>query len=116
MASNENIDYCINGNWVRAVFSALPAWFRFAQCFRRYKDQKDTVHLVNAGKYSSTLIVVIFSFLNVYFNLHFGYYEVGITLVSKTRGHSMTTWTHFCPFLTTTYLYMDIFNPERGQK
>ena len=77
MASNENIDYCINGNWVRAVFSALPAWFRFAQCFRRYKDQKDTVHLVNAGKYSSTLIVVIFSFLNVYFNLHFAYSEVG---------------------------------------
>ena len=33
-----------------------------------------------------------------------------------TRGHSMTTWTQFCPFLTTTYLYMDIFNPERGQK
>lgn len=75
MASNENIDYCINGNWVRAIFSALPAWFRFAQCFRRYKDQKDTVHLVNAGKYSSTLIVVIFSFLNVYFNLHFAYSE-----------------------------------------
>ena len=23
----------------------------------------------------------------------------------------MTTWTLFCPFLTTTYLYMDIFNP-----
>ena len=79
MASNENIDYCINGNWVRAFFSALPAWFRFAQCFRRYKDQKDTVHLVNAGKYSSTLIVVIFSFLNVYFNLHFAYSEVGST-------------------------------------
>ena len=31
-------------------------------------------------------------------------------------GHSMTTWTQFCPFLTTTYLYVDIFNPERGQK
>ena len=28
----------------------------------------------------------------------------------------MTTWTQFCPFLTTTYLYVDIFNPKRGQK
>ena len=31
-------------------------------------------------------------------------------------GHSMTTWTQFWPFLTTTYLFVDIFNPERGQK
>ena len=31
-------------------------------------------------------------------------------------GHSMTTWTQSCSFLTTTYLYVDIFNPERGQK
>ena len=28
----------------------------------------------------------------------------------------MTKWTQFCPFLTYTYLYVDIFNPERGQK
>ena len=35
---------------------------------------------------------------------------------SQTRGHSMTTWTQFCPFLTTTYLNLDIFNPEHGQK
>ena len=34
----------------------------------------------------------------------------------QIRGHSMTTWTQFCPFLTTTYLNVDIFNPERGQK
>ena len=31
-------------------------------------------------------------------------------------GHSMITWIQFCPFLTTIYLNMDIFNPERGQK
>ena len=30
--------------------------------------------------------------------------------LGKTRGHSMTTWTQ----LTTTYV--DIFNPEHGQK
>ena len=32
------------------------------------------------------------------------------------RGNSMTTWTQFGLFLTTTYLYVDIFNPEHGQK
>ena len=35
---------------------------------------------------------------------------------SLVWGHSMTTWTQFCPFLTTTYFYVDIFNPGRGQK
>ena len=29
-------------------------------------------------------------------------------------GHSLTTWTQFCPFLTATYLYVDIFNSEHG--
>ena len=69
MASDVDVSQCLKGNWAitRAICSALPAWFRFAQCFRRYKDQKDTVHLVNAGKYSSTLLVVIFSFFNAYF-------------------------------------------------
>ena len=28
----------------------------------------------------------------------------------------MTTWTQFCTFLTTTYLNVDIFNLEYGQK
>ena len=27
----------------------------------------------------------------------------------------MTTWTQFCPFLTTTYLHVDIFKLEHGQ-
>ena len=33
-------------------------------------------------------------------------------LMYGLRGHSMTTWTLFCHFLTTTYLYVDTFNPE----
>ena len=28
----------------------------------------------------------------------------------------MTTWPQFCPSLTTTYLHVDIFNFEHGQK
>ena len=64
-AVSENLEYCTNGNWVRAIFSALPAWFRFAQCLRRYKDTREAFpHLVNAGKYSTTLFVVLFKFLD----------------------------------------------------
>ncbi|XP_071947796.1 xenotropic and polytropic retrovirus receptor 1 homolog [Antedon mediterranea] len=50
------------GYAARAIVACLPAWFRFAQCLRRYHDTKLVFpHLVNAGKYSSTFLVVIFS-------------------------------------------------------
>ncbi|KAI4882248.1 hypothetical protein NFI96_020067 [Prochilodus magdalenae] len=49
---------------VRAVIQCLPAWFRFVQCLRRYRDTKRAFpHLVNAGKYSTTFFVVTFSAL-----------------------------------------------------
>lgn len=67
--------YITNGNWleaddttqcmsgsliVRPVVNCLPAWFRFAQCIRRYRDSKEAFpHLANAGKYSTTFLVVI---------------------------------------------------------
>lgn len=52
--------------WVRAVVGCLPAWFRFAQCVRRWKDDNrgPFPHLVNAGKYSTTFFVVIFATLS----------------------------------------------------
>ncbi|XP_069668629.1 solute carrier family 53 member 1 [Periplaneta americana] len=75
--------YVINGNWleagdssecmerswyVRPVVNCLPAWFRFAQCLRRYRDTKEAFpHLVNAGKYSSTFLVVVFNTLRSYY-------------------------------------------------
>ncbi|CAG2191037.1 PHO1 [Mytilus edulis] len=49
---------------IRSIVSTLPAWFRFAQCLRRYRDTKMAFpHLVNAGKYSTTFFVVLFSSL-----------------------------------------------------
>ncbi|XP_066548657.1 xenotropic and polytropic retrovirus receptor 1 homolog isoform X2 [Amia ocellicauda] len=49
---------------VRAIIQCLPAWFRFVQCLRRYRDTKRAFpHLVNAGKYSTTFFVVTFSAL-----------------------------------------------------
>lgn len=51
---------------VRAVIQCLPAWFRFVQCLRRYRDTKRAFpHLVNAGKYSTTFFVVIFKALHL---------------------------------------------------
>lgn len=52
----------------RPVVNCLPAWFRFAQCLRRYRDSRDAFpHLVNAGKYSTTFLVVIFATLRSYY-------------------------------------------------
>uniref|UniRef100_A0A665TRL4 Xenotropic and polytropic retrovirus receptor 1a n=1 Tax=Echeneis naucrates TaxID=173247 RepID=A0A665TRL4_ECHNA len=49
---------------LRAVIQCLPAWFRFIQCLRRYRDTKRAFpHLVNAGKYSTTFFVVTFAAL-----------------------------------------------------
>ena len=49
---------------LRSVIAALPAWFRFAQCLRRYRDTRLWFpHLVNAGKYSTSFFVIFFSSL-----------------------------------------------------
>merc|ERR1719315_935092 len=51
--------------WLVAIVACLPAWFRFAQCLRRYRDTKEAFpHLVNAGKYSTTFFTVTFSTLD----------------------------------------------------
>ena len=57
---------CSNsGWWLVAIVKCLPAWFRFAQCLRRYRDTKEAFpHLVNAGKYSTTFLVVTFATLS----------------------------------------------------
>ncbi|KAL4219184.1 Xenotropic and polytropic retrovirus receptor 1 [Mactra antiquata] len=54
----------VTGISVRAFVSILPAWFRFAQCLRRYRDTKLTFpHIVNAGKYSTSFLTALFSTL-----------------------------------------------------
>jgi hypothetical protein len=40
-----------NSIYIRMIVAMLPAYFRFAQCIRRYRDSKEAFpHLVNAGK------------------------------------------------------------------
>lgn len=65
-----DINLCVKNNWVRPMVSCLPAWFRFAQCLRRYRDTREAFpHLLNAGKYSTTFFVVLFSTLNAVVSL-----------------------------------------------
>lgn len=53
---------------LRPIVNCLPAWFRFAQCLRRYRDSREAFpHLVNAGKYSTTFFVVIFATLRSFY-------------------------------------------------
>lgn len=47
---------------IRPIMACLPAWFRFAQCMRRYRDTKEAFpHLANATKYATSFFAVIFS-------------------------------------------------------
>lgn len=63
---------------LRAIIQCLPAWCRFIQCLRRYRDTKRAFpHLVNAGKYSTTFFVVTFAAL---YATHRG----------KTHKHALT--------------------------
>lgn len=54
---------------VRPIMACLPAWFRFAQCLRRYRDTKEAFpHLANAAKYSTSFFVVIFTSLTTVYS------------------------------------------------
>lgn len=50
---------------LKNVIGCVPAWFRFAQCLRRWHDSgKKHPHLTNAGKYSTTFLVILFRSLH----------------------------------------------------
>lgn len=65
--TGNNPNICVDeSSIVRPIVAMLPAWFRFAQCLRRYRDTREKFpHLANAVKYSSSFFVVIFSSLNI---------------------------------------------------
>ncbi|GLH09035.1 hypothetical protein R5R35_012540 [Gryllus longicercus] len=62
----KDTNYCMSYSWLlRPLVGCLPAWWRFAQCLRRYRDTKEAFpHLANAGKYATTFFVIIFSTLH----------------------------------------------------
>ncbi|CEF67600.1 Xenotropic and polytropic retrovirus receptor 1 [Strongyloides ratti] len=56
---NTGKDMCTDSGWMRNFISIIPASVRFFQCLRRYYDSRLVFpHLVNAGKYSTTYVVV----------------------------------------------------------
>ncbi|XP_014233609.1 xenotropic and polytropic retrovirus receptor 1 homolog isoform X1 [Trichogramma pretiosum] len=96
--------YITNGNWleagsdtsqctsgshfIRPLVNCLPAWFRFAQCMRRYKDTREAFpHLCNAGKYATTFLVVITLTLRTY---HEG--EEPMIFTDKYEGTWESPW------------------------
>ncbi|CAO2637296.1 Xenotropic and polytropic retrovirus receptor 1 homolog [Lemmus lemmus] len=84
---------------VRAIVQCIPAWLRFIQCLRRYRDTKRAFpHLVNAGKYSTTFFTVAFAAL---YSTH------------KERPHSDTLvffylWVVFCIISSCYTLIWDL--------
>ncbi|KAG0554364.1 hypothetical protein M758_12G087500 [Ceratodon purpureus] len=40
------------------VIALLPYWWRFWQCFRRWVEETDSIHMANAGKYLSAMAAV----------------------------------------------------------
>ncbi|KAI9275614.1 EXS family-domain-containing protein [Phascolomyces articulosus] len=42
--------------WITPFLATLAPWWRFLQCIRRYQDSSERVHLINAVKYTSTIV------------------------------------------------------------
>ncbi len=61
-------DFCVRNVFgIRSIVSVLPALIRLLQCLRRYRDTKAKFpHLLNAGKYSTAIFVIIFGALTMW--------------------------------------------------
>ena len=92
---------CTNpSNWLLPFVRCLPAWFRFAQCLRRYRDTPSRErqlfpHLVNAGKYSTTFGVVALSTLHgIYADpAHPAYMPIFVAYIAMSVVSSLYAYT-----------------------
>uniref|UniRef100_A0A1A9W6A5 EXS domain-containing protein n=1 Tax=Glossina brevipalpis TaxID=37001 RepID=A0A1A9W6A5_9MUSC len=69
LSGNYKQDVCeFDDHIINACVSSLPAWFRFAQCLRQYRDaRKLHPYITNAGKYATVFPTILFATLmNVY--------------------------------------------------
>lgn len=93
------VSHCMERDFIiRPIVNCLPAWFRFAQCLRRYRDSREAFpHLVNAGKYATTFLVVFFMTLKTFHDPKFDstydnpytYAWIGAQVISSTYA---LTW------------------------
>ncbi|KAI8096292.1 EXS family-domain-containing protein [Halteromyces radiatus] len=55
-------DHCpMSTSWLTPLLASLPPWWRLLQCFRRYKDSNEKVHLINGAKYMSSILATLMS-------------------------------------------------------
>ncbi|KAI5088200.1 xenotropic and polytropic retrovirus receptor 1, partial [Silurus meridionalis] len=57
----ENVDWKKQSKVVVCLIQCFPPWLRFAQCLRLFWDSGNTAHLLNAGKYSTVFLMVVFA-------------------------------------------------------
>ncbi|KAI9280072.1 EXS family-domain-containing protein [Sporodiniella umbellata] len=67
-------------SWVSPLLAALPPWWRLLQCLRRFKDSNEKVHLLNAAKYATSILVALIT---------------GIKRMYPSQGMSIL-WIAFC--------------------
>eukprot|EP00043_Microstomoeca_roanoka_P019928 m.232408 g.232408 ORF g.232408 m.232408 type:complete len:795 (+) comp17075_c13_seq1:234-2618(+) len=90
---------------VRSVIAALPATWRLLQCLRRYWDTKKAHHLHNGLKYTSSIIVVVFSTLAGIAK------DSGWTVGESSRGTALfVMWILACTVNTSYAMYWDFKN------
>ncbi len=65
------------------VEASLPFLLRFSQCLRQWYDTRDHEHAVNACKYISSIVVILFSTLN-YFIPHIAFFVLWVIKLLKT--------------------------------
>lgn len=79
---------------IRTIVAAAPAWFRCAQCLRRWRDENWlTMHIANAGKYGCMVMVVVLSSVAQYNKDSFGFDTMRMVwLVSAIFTSSLTAY------------------------
>jgi hypothetical protein len=112
------------------MLTILPPWFRFAQCIRRYWESGSRYpHLLNAGKYFSSMLAICIGCLyRIYYNTSlvywwfaqqffatlYGYYwdlAMDWNLVTFTRGRKW--WivkVHLSHRMTPLYAFLSALN------
>jgi hypothetical protein len=83
-SSKAECGYVSPTNYVVAI---LPYWFRFLQCLKRYKDTEAAPHLINAGKYSMSILMNIANIFHSNNNLALTIY-IAIGVISTFYSYS----------------------------
>lgn len=88
----ENIDRCSGDNWhfltIAYLVSMVPYWWRFAQCVRRWIDERQGEHIENGAKYFSALVAAGVA-LTYNYNKTTAWLAVFIVVSSLVAGYQL---------------------------